>query len=79
MIKIYTTATCPYCKKAKAYLDMKKVEYENIDVLKDKKGREELIKLSGQQSVPVLNIHGEIMVGFDKYAIDEALNKLVEV
>lgn len=28
MIKIYTTATCPYCKKAKAYLDMKKVEYE---------------------------------------------------
>lgn len=79
MIKVYTTATCPYCKKLKAYLEMKGIKYENIDVMEDKAGREEMMKLSGQQAVPVANINGEIIVGFDKHAIDEALEKVPQI
>lgn len=79
MIKIYTTATCPYCKKLKAYLQMKGIQYENIDVMEDIAGREEMMKLSGQQGVPVANINGEIVIGFDKHAIDEALEKVPQI
>ncbi len=76
MVKIYTTPNCPYCKKVKTYLEMKNVEYENINVVEDKQQRAEMIELSGQQSVPVINIDGKIILGFNKYAIDDALKNL---
>lgn len=75
MIKVYGTPNCPYCKKAKAYFEMKNVEFEDVNVAQDKEQRAEMIELSGQQSVPVINIDGEIILGFNKYAIDAALEK----
>lgn len=75
MVKIYTTPNCPYCKKAKSYFDMKNIEYEDINVGEDKEKRQQMIEKSGQQSVPVLDINGEIILGFNKYAVDAALNK----
>ncbi|MFU0825811.1 glutaredoxin family protein [Clostridium sp.] len=73
MIKIYSTPTCPWCKKAKSYLESKNIPFEDINVASDLKGREEMFKLSGQSGVPVLDICGNVVLGFDKNAIDEAL------
>ncbi|GAA0182740.1 glutaredoxin family protein [Clostridium sediminicola] len=73
MIKVYTTPTCPWCTKVKKYLNTKGVEFENVDVTKDSKGATEMIELSGQRGVPVLNINGKIIIGFDKAKIDEEL------
>lgn len=74
MIKIYSTPTCPWCKKAKAYLTEKGVEFESIDVSFDEKAQKEMIDKSGQMGVPVLDIDGKIVVGFDQPKIDEILN-----
>jgi glutaredoxin-like YruB-family protein len=72
-VKVYSTPTCPYCIRAKAYLDEKGVQYENFDVSRDKTRLDEMIKLSGQMGVPVLDIDGNVIVGFDKERIDNLL------
>ena len=74
MIKVYSTESCPWCVKAKQYWKSKNIEYIEVNVGEDMEGREEMIKLSGQMGVPVINIDGKIIVGFDKMAIDEAIN-----
>ena len=66
MIKIYSTPTCPWCKKAKAYLEEKGIAYEGVDVSSDEVAQKEMIEKSGQMGVPVLDIDGKIVVGFDK-------------
>jgi glutaredoxin-like YruB-family protein len=71
MIKIYSTPTCVYCKTLKEYLAKNDVEFKNIDVSKDEKDLQEMIKISGQMGVPVVDIDGEIIVGFDKNKIDK--------
>ena len=74
-IIIYSTPTCPYCKKAKAYLQQKGIEYVDIDVSGDESIQKEMIEKSGTMSVPVIDIGGVIITGFDKDKIDEALGK----
>ncbi|MFH1655961.1 MAG: glutaredoxin domain-containing protein [Candidatus Omnitrophota bacterium] len=74
-VKVYSTPTCPYCIKTKAYLDEKSIKYENFDVSSDKTKLDEMIKLSGQMGVPVLDIDGNVIVGFDKERIDSLLGK----
>ena len=76
MVKVYSTDSCPWCVKAKQYLKSKGVEYKEINVAEDMEGREEMVKLSGQMGVPVVNINGTIIVGFDRPAIDEALEEI---
>ncbi len=73
MIKIYSTPFCPYCVTLKDYLKEKKVNFTEVDVSGDEKARDEMVQLSGQIGVPVVNIDGKIIVGFDKGEIDEAL------
>jgi glutaredoxin 3 len=72
-VTIYSTSSCPWCKRAKEYLDEKKVEYTEIDVSVDPAGAEKMLQKTQQMGVPVLDIHGKIVVGFDPIAIDEAL------
>ena len=74
MIKVYTTNSCPWCVKAKNYLKAKGFEYEEVNVQTDLEGRKEMLSKSNQMGVPVLDINGSIIVGFDKPAIDEALS-----
>lgn len=74
MIKIYSTEWCPWCVKVKKYLDTKGQSYEEINVADAKEDREEVFKISGQRSVPVVDINGTVIVGFDREAIDTALN-----
>jgi len=73
MIKIYSTPFCPYCVTLKDYLKSKNVDFKDVDVSSDEKEREEMMQVSGQLGVPVINIDGQIIVGFDKEQIDGAL------
>lgn len=73
MVKIYSTPTCVYCKTLKDYLSKNKIEFQEIDVSKDEKVLQEMIKKSGQMGVPVVEIDEEVIVGFDKQKIDEKL------
>lgn len=73
MTKIYSTPTCVYCKTLKKYFEKNGIEFENIDVSKDEKQLQKMIKDSGQMAVPVVDIDGEIIIGFDKEKIDKLL------
>lgn len=70
---IYTTITCPFCKMAKEYFRGRAIEYEEKDVTTDISLQREMIQKSGQLAVPVLDIGGKIIVGFNKSEIEEAL------
>ncbi len=72
---IYSTQTCPYCNMAKAYFKEKGVEFTEYDVGQDQEKAKEMIEKSGQQGVPVIDINGTIITGFDKTKIDEALGQ----
>jgi len=73
-IKIYSTPVCPYCHTLKEFLKERNFEFEDIDVSKDEKAKEEMIRKSGKMEVPILEIDGEIVVGFDKERISKLLN-----
>ena len=68
------TPTCPFCVRAKQYLKDNNVQFEDIDVSENHEKAQEMIKKSGQMGVPVLDIDGAIVVGFDKDKIKEALD-----
>lgn len=74
MIKVYSTPTCPYCVTLKKFLKEKGIEFEDIDVSKNEKELKEMIDKSGQMGVPVVDIDGKIVVGFDRDKILELLN-----
>jgi len=74
-VKVYSTPTCPYCKMVKGYLDEKGVSYEHADVSSDTDKRDEMFKISGQRGVPVIDVDGQIVVGFDKERLEELLGK----
>ena len=73
MTKIYSTPTCVYCKTLKGYLKKNGIEFEDIDISKNEQELQKMIKISGQMGVPVVDIEGEIIVGFDKQKIDKLL------
>jgi glutaredoxin-like YruB-family protein len=73
-VKIYATPTCPYCNIAKAFLRENKVDFTDIDVSRDRAAAREMIEKSGQMGVPVLDIDGKLIVGFDRDAIKKALD-----
>lgn len=72
-VKIYTTPTCPYCKLAKSYMDEQGVAFEEIDVAADSDAAQEMVKLSGQMGVPVIMVDDQVIVGWNKTALEEAL------
>jgi len=65
IIKIYTTPTCPWCKKTKEFFKEHNIEYEELDVAGNQETAKEMIDKSGQMGVPVVDIDGEIIVGYD--------------
>lgn len=72
-VTVYTTQTWPWCKVVKDYLKSNNVAYEEKDVSKDHDAAMEMISKSGQRGVPVVDINGNIVVGFDQDSIDELL------
>jgi len=73
-VVVYSTPTCSWCNTLKNYLKDNNIRFRDIDVSRDQKAAEEMVKRSGQQGVPQTTINGEVIVGFDKGRIDRLLN-----
>jgi len=73
-VTVYTTKTCPWCVKVKEFLKSKNIKFEDINVGLDQKAAEEMVEKSGQMGVPVTDIDGTVIVGYDKAAIEKALS-----
>ncbi len=73
-ITIYSTPTCGYCHQAKEYLKSKNIPYADVDVSTDRAKQEEMVKKSGQFGVPVIDVDGKIIIGFDKRKLDDYAN-----
>ncbi len=72
-IKLYSTPTCPWCSMTRKYFDTRNVQYQDIDVTKDRNAVEEMVAKSGQRGVPVIDIDGSIIIGFDKERVDSLI------
>ena len=70
-VTIYTTPTCPWCHRTKAWMRDKKIRYKEVDITTDKKGLEEMVRISGQTGVPVIVVGDEIIVGFNEKRLNE--------
>lgn len=73
-VKIYSTPTCVYCNMAKDWFKEKNIEYEEIDVAADETKRNELIAKTGQLAVPIIEVDGEMIIGFDKNRLSQLLS-----
>lgn len=71
---VYSTSSCPYCTMVKDYLKQHSIEFEDVNVGENQEKAQEMIQKSGQTGVPVLDINGKIIVGFNREAIKETLN-----
>jgi glutaredoxin-like YruB-family protein len=72
-VTVYSTPSCPWCTRAKDYLSYKEVKFKEINVAEDRAGAMEMIRKSGQRGVPVIDIDGNIIVGFNQAEIDRLL------
>lgn len=79
MVTIYSAVWCAFCHAAKDYMDKHGVKYEDKDVERDPAFMKESVEKSGQMGIPVIDINGTIIIGFDRPKIDAALkaNKLI--
>ncbi len=71
---VFSTPTCSFCNMAKKYFREKGVKFTDVDVSRDPAAARDIIRRSGQQGVPVIDIGGKIVVGFDRVKIDKYLN-----
>ena len=65
-IKIYSTPSCVYCRMAREFLDEHAIPYTDYNVAEDAEKRDEMIQRSGQMGVPVIDVDGQLIIGFDK-------------
>ena len=72
-VKLYSTPACVYCITLKKFLEEKKIEYQEIDISEDEEAGQEMIEKTGQMGVPVIEIDDQVIVGFDRDKIMEAL------
>ena len=68
-VTVYSTPTCPWCTKAKEFLKENKVSFDDVDVSADHQKAKEMVEKSGQMGVPVIDINGTIIIGFDQERI----------
>ena len=73
-VKVYSTPVCPYCATIKDWLKKNEIDFEDIDVSLDEDARQLLIDKTDQMGVPVVEINGEFIVGFDKDKFSKLLN-----
>lgn len=70
---VFSTPTCAYCNQAKLYFRQKGVRFSDVDVTRDPAAARDMLRRSGQQGVPVIDIGGRIVVGFNRPQIDQLL------
>ena len=73
-VKIYTADVCPECKKTKEFFKANKVKFIEINITSNQKAAKEMIEKSGQFGVPIIDVNGEIIAGFNKSKLKEVLN-----
>ena len=73
MVLVYTTPNCPYCRMVKDFLRKRKIPFRELDVTKNKSWANEMIRKSGQTGVPVTDINGKIVLGFDRAKLEKLL------
>ncbi len=73
-IIVYSTPTCPYCIQVKEYLKSKNVPFTDYNVATDIQARNEMVQKSGQLGVPVIDVDGQIVVGFNRNKLDQLLS-----
>ena len=73
-VKIYSTPSCTFCHAAKEFFKEHKIKYEDIDVSKNPEAAREMVEKSGQMGVPVIDINGKIIIGFNEGEIRKELN-----
>ncbi len=74
-VTIYTTPTCGYCRVAKDYFRSTRVPFTEYDVSVDRRKAEEMVRKSGQMGVPVIDVHGKVILGFNRSEIEKALKR----
>ncbi len=74
-VVIYSTPTCGYCNIAKDYFKKNNISFQDYNVASDMRKAEEMVKKSGQMGVPVIDINGKIIVGFNKSEIERAIHR----
>lgn len=72
-VLVFTTPSCPWCRRAKAYLREQRVPFREVDVSRDAAAARDLVRRTGQMGVPVIQIDGRPIVGFDRPRIDRLL------
>jgi len=72
-IVVYSTPTCGYCNKAKQYFKEKRIPFTDYNVAQDQRRAEEMVRKSGQMGVPVIDVNGRIIIGFNQPEIERAL------
>lgn len=72
-VKVYSTPTCPWCKKAKQFLDANGIQYQDLNVAEDKTARDEMINTTHQMAVPTIAIDGQYVIGYNEKEIKEKL------
>jgi glutaredoxin 3 len=70
---IFTTPTCSYCNMAKKYFRRNRIRFRDVDISRDPAAARDVVRRSGQMGVPVIDIGGKIIVGFDKPKINQLL------
>ena len=74
-VTIYTTPTCGYCRVAKDFFRARGIPFSEYDVAADRAKAEEMVRRSGQMGVPVIDVHGKLIVGFNQAEIEKALKR----
>ncbi len=73
-VKVFSTPVCPYCYTLKEFLKENNIEFKDIDVSQDEEEQKRMVEKSGQMAVPVVEIDGEMVIGFDREKICKLLN-----
>jgi glutaredoxin 3 len=74
-VALYSTPTCAYCRKAKDYLRQRQINFTEYNVASDQAKADEMVRKSGQMGVPVIDVNGRIIVGFNQPEIERALHR----
>ncbi len=73
-VKVFSTPVCPYCYTLKEFLKENNIDFKDIDVSQDEEEQKRMVEKSGQMAVPVVEIDGEMVIGFDRAKICKLLN-----
>ena len=74
-VTLYSTPSCTYCRLAKDYFRQERIPFTEYNVASDQRRAEEMVKKSGQMGVPVIDINGRIIIGFNKPEIERSLKR----